>query len=132
MSKRTNHLLACFAGCVVGSLFGLLIMLKLDAPILAMLSAGVFPAIWCRMSGITDKKQLGKIAAYAAVGWILTYMLKPSVAGFAASHTRQILTLPLLGYGWHIPASVVSTLLALVGAYFVPVHRNAIDESRAQ
>lgn len=48
MLARLNHLIARFAGCVIASLFGLLLMLKLDAPILGMLCAASFPVLACR------------------------------------------------------------------------------------
>ncbi|MBN1587912.1 MAG: hypothetical protein JW888_00190, partial [Pirellulales bacterium] len=86
-------------------------------------------AVGCWMSGITDKKQLAKIAAYAAVGWALTFVLQPSIAQSASSHARRILALPLVGYDWHIVASLVSTLLALIGAYFVPINSDPENQN---
>ncbi len=142
MGERINTMLACLAGCVVATLVGLLVLLKFDAPILAMFSAGLFPAVACWLAGITDKKQIAKIAGYAAFGWMLTFMLQPTVSQSAESHVRRILTLPLLGLDWHIPSSLVSTLLALIGVFFMPEnqtrsttesvspdddHRNSID-----
>lgn len=121
MADRINLIVACLAGSVIATLVGLLALLKLDAPILAMLSAGLFPAIACWKTGIADNRQVAKIAGYAAMGWLLTFMLQPITAQSSASHVRRILTSPLLGQDWHIPASVVSTLLALVGAYFAPL-----------
>lgn len=127
MSSRLNNLLACFAGCVVAALVGLLGLLKFDAPILAMLSAGVVPAIACWLAGMTDKQQLAKIAVYAALGWMLPFMLQPVVAQSAASHAQRIMSLPLLGHEWHILASFLSTLLALIGVYFAPVNTEPTD-----
>ena len=115
---RVNTMFACFAGCVIAALIGLLALLKFDMPILAMISAGLLPAIACWLAGMTNKKQLAKIAGYAAIGWMLTFMLQPAIAQTTASHVRRIMTMPLLGHDWHIPASFTSTLLALIGVYF--------------
>lgn len=120
MLARLHHLIACFAGCVIASLFGLLLMLKFDAPILGMLCAALFPALACRLSGVCDRKQLVKIAFYAGGGWMLMFMLQPVVSQSAASHAERIVALPLMGNDWHIPTSIVSTLLALVGVCFIP------------
>jgi hypothetical protein len=122
MAKRLNILFACFTGCVVAALFGLLLMLLFVTPIFAMLSAGAFPTIACRIAGIDDKKQLLKIAVYGAVGWILMFMLQPSISQPLTLRLQRIVEMPLVGYDWHIPASVVSTILALVGAWFAPLN----------
>jgi len=96
-------------------------MLTFDAPMLAALAGGLLPTVTCWLAGLRDKKQLSKIASYAAVGWILTFALQPAMAQSAASHAQRIAALPLVGREWHIPASVASTLLALIGAAFSPL-----------
>ena len=121
MTGRPGNLIACFAGCLIGSLVGLIIMLKFDAPFLAAISAAIFPTLACRWAGITNRKQLVKIAVYSGVAWILTFMLQPVVARSEAQRIQRILELPLLGNDWHVPAAAVSTLMALVGVYFIPV-----------
>jgi hypothetical protein len=130
MAQRINTMLACIAGCIIAALTGLLVLLKFDAPILAMLSAGLFPAIACWLTGTVGIKQVGKIAGYAAMGWLPAFMLQPAIAQSSASHVRRILTLPLLGHDWHIPASLVSTLLALIGVYFAPMRAEFTKDNR--
>ena len=115
---RLNTLLFCFTGCVIAALLGLILLLKFDNELLAILSAAVFPTDGCYLSGIKGHRQLGKIALYAGIGWTLGYALQPAVAQTSASHIQRILKLPLLGYDWHVHGSVVSTLLSMVGAYF--------------
>jgi hypothetical protein len=128
MAQRLYNLFACLIGCVVGSLLGLLLMLKSDAPFLAMLCARAFPAATCWMAGISDTKQLCKIASYAAIGWLLTVLLEPAIAQSPAQRLRHIVALPLVGYDWHLLASIVSTLLALVGAWFATIHGTPRNE----
>jgi hypothetical protein len=107
-----------------------LALLKFDAPVLAMISAGLFPAIACWKTGMIENRQVAKIAGYAAIGWMLTFMLQPVAAQTSASHLRRILTLPLLGHEWHVPASAVSTLLALVGVCFAPLTNESTTKRR--
>ena len=121
MSKRFNTMAACFCGCVIGSCLGLMLLLQFDTALFAMLCAGVCPLIACWISGIRDKAQLAKVGVYAAGGWILTYWLEPGVAQSAASYFRRVLALPWVGHDWHVIASMVSTLLAMAGVYFMPV-----------
>lgn len=121
MKRRFRLLAVCFVGCAIGSLAGLWLMLTFDAPMLAALAAGLLPTVTCWLAGLRDQKQLAKIALYAAVGWMLTFALQPAVAQSAASHAQRIAALPLVGLEWHIPASVVSTLLALIGVAFSPL-----------
>ncbi len=132
MATRINNLFACLAGCFIAAILGLLLLLKLESPALAMLTAGIVPAIACWLSGITDKRQLVKIAIYGGTGWVLTFMLQPAIAQSAASHTQRIATLPLFGNDWHIPASIVSTLLALIGVYFVPDKLNPMSLNQTE
>ncbi len=127
MARRIGNLFPCLIGCVVGALTALLVMLTLDAPILSMLCAALFPAIACSIAGIIDKKQLGKIAFYAVIGWTLAYMLQPTVSQTAASHARRIVSLPLVGHEWQIAASIASTVMALVGVCFVPGNAEPTD-----
>ena len=120
---RLNRLLSCLAGCLVATLVGLLAMLKFDAPVFALLSAAVFPTFAVWIAGLIDRKQLAKIAAYAAVGWALTFMLQPISGQSSTSRARRVAESPLVGHEWHVPASCVSTLLALIGTGFAPVIR---------
>jgi hypothetical protein len=120
MAYRLRLLTACFAGCVAGSLVGLWLMIKFDAPIFALIAAGFLPSATCWLTGLRDLKQLAKISLYSTVGWALTFALQPAVAQSAASHAQRIAGSPLVGREWHIPASVVSTLLALIGVAFSP------------
>ena len=119
MANRLNNLIVCFTGCLVAGLFGLLMLIKFEAPLFAMIAAGLFPAVACRISGVKNKKQLAKIAAYGLIGWTLASMLQPVICQSSISRAARIVNLPLFGHEWHIFASFVSTLLALVGAYFV-------------
>lgn len=121
MRQRFRLLCTCFTGCVAGSLAGLWLMLAFDAPMLAALAAGLLPPTASWFAGLRDAKQLAKIALYGFVGWVLTFALQPAVAQSAASHAQRIAGLPLVGREWHIPASVVSTLLAMIGVAFSPL-----------
>lgn len=121
MKRRFRLLGACFVGCAVGSLAGLWLMITFDAPMLAAFAAGLLPLAACWLAGLHDSKQLAKIAAYAFVGWMLTFDLQPAVTQSAASHAQRIAGLPLVGREWHVPASIVSTLLALIGVAFCPL-----------
>ena len=129
MAERINNLFACLAGCVVGALLGLLCLIRFDEPVLALLSAGTAPAIACWLGGISDKNQIAKIFVFASIGWLLTYMFQPVVAQSASTHAERVASMPMLGYEWHGLASLVSTLLALVGAYFAPADDEHIDSS---
>ncbi len=128
MNRRFRFLGSCFTGCITASLAGLWLMLAFDAPTLAALAAGLIPCAACRLAGIRDPKQLAKISAYAFIGWALTFALQPAVAQSAASHAQRIAGLPLVGREWHIPATAVSTLLALIGTAFCPIPNSASNE----
>ena len=128
MNRRFQLLGSCFAGCIIASLAGLWLMLAFDAPMLAALAAGTIPCAACWLAGIRDPKQLAKISAYAFIGWSLTFALQPAVAQSAASHAQRIAGLPLVGREWHIPATVISTLLALIGTAFCPIPNSASNE----
>ena len=121
MSNRLNNMAACLAGCILAALFGLLTLLKFDAPFVALISAGAFPAFACWMSGIKNNKQLCKVGVYGTIGWMLAYMLQPVISQSSVSRAARIAELPLLGHEWHIFASFVSTLLALTATCFIPV-----------
>ena len=110
MNRRFRLLGSCFTGCIIASL------------------AGLIPCAACWLAGIRDPKQLAKISAYAFIGWALTFALQPAVAQSAASHAQRIAGLPLVGREWHIPATVVSTLLALIGTTFCPVSNSESNE----
>ena len=120
--NRSNRLIACFVGCIIASLLGLVLVFVLDSPWFAFLTAAVIPTLACWRSGISSSAQLIKISAYSGTGWMLTFMLQPGFAQSAASHARRIAELPLAGNEWHLPACFVSTLLALIGVYFAPDH----------
>ena len=128
MNRRFQLLGSCFAGCIIASLAGLWLMLAFDAPMFAALAAGTIPCAACWLAGIRDPKQLAKISAYAFIGWSLTFALQPAVAQSAASHAQRIAGLPLVGREWHIPATVISTLLALIGTAFCPIPNSASSE----
>ena len=128
MNRRFQLLGSCFAGCIIASLAGLWLMLAFDAPMLAALAAGTIPCAACWLAGIRDPKQLAKISAYAFIGWSLTFALQPAVVQSAASHAQRIAGLPLVGREWHIPATVISTLLALIGTAFCPIPNSASSE----
>ena len=123
---------ACLAGCIAAALLGLLMLVKFEASFFALLSIAIFPAFACWMSGLTDSKQLCKIAAYASTGWMLAYMLQPVVSQSSLSRAARIAKLPLLGHEWHIFACFISTLLALTGAFFVPVGDILEKSNKAQ
>ena len=120
LKKRLNMMLACFLGCVVAALLCLLIAIKLDSPFLALVVAGMLPAGACFCAGLRDRKMVAKIVIYATVGWALTFMLAPQIGQSPDSRTRRIADVPLVGKEWYIPSSLVSTLLAMVGATFIP------------
>ena len=132
MANRINILITCLAGCIVAALFGLLMVFKFRAPFLAMVSAAVFPAVACWISGISNRKQLAKIAAYGAIGWMLASMLRPIVGQTPVLRAARIADLPLLGFEWLLFASFVSTLLALVGAYFAPTGDSSREPDQSQ
>jgi len=64
----------------VASLAGLWLMLAFDAPMLAALTAYLFPTTACWFAGLRDPRQLAKIALYVFVGWGLTFGLQPAMA----------------------------------------------------
>jgi hypothetical protein len=101
-------------------LVGLILRIQFDVAFFELVSATCFPSLACRIAGITDKKQLAKIAVYAGIGWMITYFLGPAVTQSAASHAQRIAASPLIGNEWHIATSLASALLALVGVYFIP------------
>ena len=128
MNRRFRLLGSCFTGCIIASLVGLWLMLAFDAPVFAALAAAVIPCVACWLAGIRDPKQLAKICVYAFIGWTLTFALQPAVAQSAASHAQRIAGLPLVGREWHIPATIVSTLLALIGTAFCPIPGSTSNE----
>lgn len=134
LAKRLNILMICLAGCIVAGLFGLWALIKLNNEWLAFFSATTFPVIGCWYAGLHDRKQLAKIAMYAALGWFLAAMLRPVTVEAPRfreiSRARRIMNGPLAGQEWQIPASVVSSLLAMVGAAFVP--RDCLSDSDAE
>jgi hypothetical protein len=105
---------------MVAAFFGLWAMLEFDAPILALLSAATFPVFAGWVAGLHDRKQLAKIAVYAALGWALTFMLQPVTVQYPSSRASRIAESPLVRCEWQIPASAVSSLLVMVGVGFVP------------
>ena len=128
MKRRFRLLGSCFTGCAIASLAGLWLMLAFDAPMLAALAAAIVPCAACWLAGLRDPKQLAKISVYAFIGWALTFGLQPAVAQSAASHAARISGLPLVGREWHIPATIVSTLLALIGTAFAPLANSTSNE----
>ena len=111
-------------------------LVTFEATVLAMFSAGIFPAMACYLAGVRDTKQLFKIGGYAAIGWILTFSLQPAISHAEDSYLRRMMHAPMLGYDWHIPASCVSAVLALVGVVFLPaqvkVSMNESSESQPE
>lgn len=120
MTIRLHKLIWCFLGCAIGSLIGLILLMTFRIPFLAVVTAGLFPVIACRYSGVNGGRQLAKIGIYSGLGWFLTFSLQPAVAMSSDQRVRRIATQSLLGNEWHLPASAVSTLMALVGVSFVP------------
>lgn len=118
-------LFACFIGCLAAGLLGLLAALKFDSPFLAFLAAGLLPAVACFWVGLRDQTMLLKIVMYASVGWTVTFLLAPQIGQSSDLLARQIAASPLVGREWLIPSSVASSLLAMVGAAFIPTENLA-------
>ncbi|MEL6109742.1 MAG: hypothetical protein AAFU85_27340 [Planctomycetota bacterium] len=122
MNRRLRLVGFCVIGCGISSLAGLCLMLAFDLPLFAALLAAVAPGVACWFSAeLRDPSQLVKIGVYALIGWALTFALQPVISQDAASKAARIVELPLVGFEWHLVASVVSTLLAIVGAVFAPI-----------
>ena len=125
-------MIACFVGCILGSLLGLLLMAKFDSPWLAMLAAGVCPAFAGRWYGLSNLQQLGKVVTFGAIGWMLGFMLtRPAIAESADSHTRRIMSLPLVGYDEHFYGTLVATLLVMIGVHFASKEKRAAQDEMA-
>lgn len=128
MLDRIKIMLACLVGSVIAALVGLVMLLTFNAFVLPMLSAALFPAIACWKTGKIEFNQIAKIAGYAALGWLLGSMLQPMIVESPAQHSQRILAMPLVGRDWHIPASALSTLLALVGVSFAPLQTESVKK----
>ena len=121
-ATRTNNLIACFSGCVIASLIGLNFRIRFEGGFLGLVSATLIPALACRIAGITDEKQLAKIAAYAVIGWLITYSLtRPDqIIRLYSSHEIRHPSLMLLLYELIAVDVIPTTTLPLVGVYFIP------------
>ena len=81
MWPRTLLLLSVFVACCSGYLLGTALSLAINSIFPALIAAVCLPVIGARVGGLRDLNRLALIAAYALVGWVLTYSLAPQVAG---------------------------------------------------
>lgn len=113
LSRRFNLLLVCFVGSFLGALIGLLAVIKTGSPVLAVLAASVLPVVCCSVAGFQNPKLLAKIAIYAAIGWGLTFVLQPQISQSSTSSSLRVASATFAGYGWYLPCSFVSCLMAM-------------------
>ena len=112
MARRKPYVvLACFLGCVLGGLIGHGIQAREYNVWIAFVAATILPTSFCIIAGLRDRHQILKLAVYAGVGWALTFILRPRVAG---------INVPPAPPYWFVYCSVVSLLLALVAVSFMP------------
>ena len=124
MAFRFLTLTYCLAGCAIANLAGLIIAMKFGHYWFHFAAVLVFPPLFCLRAGVVDPNQLIKIGCYSLVGLVLgCSLLTPGVAMRRESVPAYIALLPYAGFGPQIGASYISSLLAVVGAFFAPISR---------
>ena len=118
VNERRHLLVACLLGCTVAALIGVLMAVKFNSAVPAIVSATLIPPAACYAAGVRALRPLAKVALYSSIGWGITYSLKPQISQSASSHNARIAQAPLVGTEWYIACSCVSSSLALVGAAF--------------
>ena len=129
MKRRTLTLVYCLAGCAIANLAGLIIAMQFGHKWIHFVTVLVVPPLFCLRAGIVAPKQLIKIGCYSLLGLFLGRVLfSPAVAMRRDSIPAYRASLPYAGFGPQMLACYLSSLLALVGAFFAPISRQSNEK----
>ena len=116
---RFNVFAACVAGCLIGNLLAVLLLVKTDVAALAFIVSVMLPPAFCFFAGVRQLKYLFTIAAYAVIGWLIGSMLTPVVSMSPSAQLTKIINSPLVGHDGILPCIVLSAILVIGRAIFV-------------